>query len=128
MQNTHRDCYTEDDPNSYQTLYRAPVVGVSGMNPAFLITPCSRRCSWFPRFRTRLGQCASLEEIETLLKVKVRRWRGSSSISQGGMEDAEVIDDDAGLQERNLRLLEEDELSDGYSMPMLENRSTKDSD
>jgi hypothetical protein len=44
------------------------------------------------------------------------------------MEDAEVIDDDAGLQERSFRLLDDDELSDGYGMPMLENRSTKNSD
>jgi hypothetical protein len=125
MQNAPRDCHTEDDPNSYQTLYRAPVVGVSGMDPALSMTPCSRRCSWFPRFRTRLGQCASLEDIETLLKVKVRRWRGSSS---SGMEDAEVIDDDAGLKERSLRLLDDDEVSDGYGTPMLENRLTKVSD
>ena len=103
------------------------------MDPALSVTPCSRRRSWFPQFRTRLGQCASLDEVETLLKVKVRRLRGLTdfSISQGGMAGAEAIDDDVGAQERDVRLtgfLDDGEVSDSFGMHMLESRSPKGSD
>jgi hypothetical protein len=78
----------------------------------------SRRRPWFPQFRTKLGQCASLNEIEALLNVKVRRWRGLTDLSvpQRGKEGREAIDEDAGIHARDLNLrgfLEEDELSDG---------------
>lgn len=78
----------------------------------------SRRRPWFPQFRTKLGQCASLNEIEALLNVKVRRWRGLTDLSvpQRGKEGREAIDEDAGIHARDLNprgFLEEDELSDG---------------
>jgi hypothetical protein len=88
------------------------------MIPALSVTPRSRRRSWFLQFRTRLGQCTSLDEVETLLKVKVRQWRGST-----GKEGAEAIDDDAGAQEGDVRLtgfLDDGEVSDSYGMHMLE--------
>ena len=88
------------------------------MIPTLSVTPRSRRRSWFPQFRTRLGQCTSLDEVETLLNVKVRQWRGST-----GREGVEAIDDDAGAQEGDVRLtgfLDDGEVSDSYGMHMLE--------
>jgi hypothetical protein len=74
------------------------------------------RRPWFFQFRTKLRQCVSLDEIEALLNVEVRRWRGMSNISvpQDGEEGKEAIDEDAGIlaQDLNLReFLDEDKLS-----------------
>jgi hypothetical protein len=131
MQNASRYCHAENNSNPYQALYRTPMVSISSMDLVLSVTPRSRRRPWFPRFRTRLGRCASLDEIETLLNVNVRRWRGSinSSTSQRGVEGAEIIDEDEGSQERGLSLtgfLDDDEVSDSYGIPTLESRSFKD--
>jgi hypothetical protein len=47
------------------------------------------------------------------------------------MEGAEVIDEDAGLQETGLGLtgfLDDNEVSDGHDMPMVESRLSRASD
>ncbi|KAI0266471.1 FMN-linked oxidoreductase [Gloeopeniophorella convolvens] len=43
----------------------------------FMEFQCERR-PWFSRFCTQLGQCMSLDQIEVLLRGKVRDWRGNS--------------------------------------------------
>jgi len=92
----------------------------------FVEHQCRRR-PWFPQFRTKLGQCASLDEIEALLRVKVRRWRGSIDLSES-QEGA--TDEDAGTKARYLDLtgfLDDDEVSDGHSTLMFETKSTENS-
>jgi hypothetical protein len=118
MQNILQHCYTEDDSDSYQTLRGTPVVGINHMIPTRSVMLRSRRRSWFPQFRTKLGQCTSLDEIEALLDDNVRRWRGLSDLSvrHGRKDDEDVSDGDAGLHARGLNLsglLAENELSDG---------------
>lgn len=93
----------------------------------FIEHQCVRR-PWFTQFRTQLGQCVSLDEIEVLLQVKVRRWRGLTDVSRPGGE--EEIDDDVGIQQQTLDLtgfLDEDGLSDGHSTLLLESRSPESS-
>ncbi|KAI0294439.1 hypothetical protein BC826DRAFT_1091661 [Russula brevipes] len=75
----------------------------------FIEHQCLRR-PWFTQFRIQLGQCVSLDEIEVLLQVKVRRWRG--------------------LTDQTLDLtgfLDEDGLSDGHSTLLLDSRSPESS-
>jgi len=101
MQNVLCLCDTEDDSNSYPTFRGTPV-----------------RLPWFPQFRTKLGQTTSLDEIEALLDVKVRRWRGLNdpTVSRGGKEDKEGVDEDSGTHAHNLNLkgfLDEGVCSDG---------------
>jgi tRNA-dihydrouridine synthase 1 len=35
----------------------------------------SHRRTWYRKFRAALNACATLDEIERLLRVKVERWR-----------------------------------------------------
>lgn len=51
---------------------------------------CSTRRPWFSQFRTKLGQCASLDEIEALLRVKVGRWRGVTDPCEARDEDTDI--------------------------------------
>jgi len=76
----------------------------------FMENQCKRR-PWFSKFRTRLGQCASLDEIEALLGVEVRRWRGPTdlSVAQGRVG---AIDEDTDIPS--------DELHDSNSVLELE--------
>ncbi|KAI0333200.1 FMN-linked oxidoreductase [Cubamyces sp. BRFM 1775] len=46
----------------------------------FVDHQCGRR-PWFNKFRSTLGQCDSINEIERLLRVKVQRWRGLQPLS-----------------------------------------------
>jgi len=85
---------------------------------------CKRR-PWLSTFRTKLGQCASLEEIERLLRVNVRRWLGLTdlSVAKDRMEDEELINKDAGIQPQRVDLtefLDEDELHDSNATFQLE--------
>ena len=85
---------------------------------------CSKRRPWFPKFRTKLGQCASVDEIEALLRVKVRRWRGPAdlSVAQSRTEDKEVIGEDSEIQAQRVDLtgFPADDSPDSYSMLELE--------
>ncbi|KAH9888527.1 FMN-linked oxidoreductase [Cubamyces lactineus] len=58
----------------------------------FVDHQCGRR-PWFNKFRSTLGQCESISEIERLLRVKVQRWRGLKPLSA---EEDEDEDEDAG--------------------------------
>jgi tRNA-dihydrouridine synthase 1 len=95
------------------------VVGIDHIDPMLSVMLCSQRHPWLSQFHTNLGQCASLDEIEALLNVKVQRWRGMTniSVSQDGVEEGKgPIDEDAGIHRRDLGLsgfLDEDELSGG---------------
>lgn len=100
------------------------MVGTSSMKQTLSLMFCSKRRPWFPKFRAKLGQCESLDEIEALLKVKVRRWRGPAdlSASQGRIED-ETIDEDADIQAQAVDLagfLVDDDSPDSYSTIELE--------
>ncbi|KAH9036172.1 FMN-linked oxidoreductase [Lactarius pseudohatsudake] len=70
----------------------------------FMEHQCRRR-TWFPLFRTRLGQCTTTEEIETLLKGKVRQWHKSKdcSVSRGG---GEAMDEDVDIEAEGRKLTE----------------------
>ncbi|KAI0312849.1 FMN-linked oxidoreductase [Amylostereum chailletii] len=64
----------------------------------FIAFQCERR-PWFHKFRSALAQCASIDDIEALLKGRVRRWRGEASEglkAELGAEDGEgeAADDD----------------------------------
>ena len=93
------------------------MVGINQMKSTLSIIPRSRRRSWFSQFRTKLGQCTSLDEIEALLSAKVGRWRGMDiPVPQDGEEGKGPIDEDAGIHVRDLNLrelLDEDKLSGG---------------
>ena len=100
------------------------MVGTSGMDPTLSVMVCSKRRPWFPKFRTKLGQSTSLDEIEALLRIKVRRWRGPAdlSVAQTRMED-EVIDEDSDIQAQGVDLMgfsAFDNSPDSYSMLELE--------
>ena len=45
---------------------------------AWLMTFSSRR-PWYKKFRSCLNNCEVIEEIETLLRGKVTRWRGKAA-------------------------------------------------
>src|SRR5579863_7424930 len=116
MQNVPRHCHTQNSSNSCQTFRRTPMVGINHMDSTLPVMPCSRCRPWFSQFRTKLGQCTSLDEIEALLNVKVRRWREMTNVSvpQDREEVKGPIDEDAGFHARDLNLrafLDEDELS-----------------
>jgi tRNA-dihydrouridine synthase 1 len=88
----------------------------------FMEHQCKRR-PWFLQFCTKLGQCTSLDEIEALLRVKVRRWRGLTDLSVVQTEGKEAMDEDTGIRTQGVDLtgfLAEDELPDSYSMLELE--------
>lgn len=87
----------------------------------FMESQCERR-PWFSEFRTKLGQCTSLDEIEALLRVKVRRWRGLTDLSvTQGKVDAIDKNTDIPSQEVDLTgFLDDDELHDSYSVLGLE--------
>jgi hypothetical protein len=94
------------------------MVGIKQMKPTLSIIVRSQRRPWFSQFRTRLGQCTSLDEIEALLNAKVRRWPGMTNIPvpRDGEEGKGPIDEDAGIHARDLtlrELLDENELSGG---------------
>ncbi len=66
-----------------------------------------------------------MDEIETLLRVKVRRWPDLTdlSLAQDRMEDQESIDKDADIQPQGVDLtgfLDEDELHDSITTLELE--------
>ncbi|KAF8627332.1 hypothetical protein AX15_004406 [Amanita polypyramis BW_CC] len=52
-----------------------PIKNVQTHIKHYIDFQCSRR-PWFNKFRSALSATASIEEIEHLLRVKVRRWRG----------------------------------------------------
>ncbi|KAI9465322.1 FMN-linked oxidoreductase [Lactarius psammicola] len=58
-----------------------------------------RRRTWFPQFRTRLGQCTTTDEIETLLKGNARRWHKlkDCSVSRSGAEVDEAMGEDMDM-------------------------------
>jgi tRNA-dihydrouridine synthase 1 len=92
----------------------------SSMDSALSVMFCSERRPWFSKFRTELEQCASLDEIEALLRVKVRRWRGLTdlSVAQGRVE---AIDEDTDIlyHPKGFDLtgfLDDDELHDSNSV------------
>lgn len=65
----------------------------------FMEHQCRRR-TWFPQFRTKLGQCTTTEEIETLLRGKVRRWHKlrDSPLSRDEVEGDEAVDEGVNTQ------------------------------
>ena len=101
------------------------MVGTTSMDSTLSVMVCSKRRPWFPKFRTKLGQCASMDEIEALLRVKVRRWRGPAdlSVAQSKMEDREIIEEDSDIQAEGVDLTgspADDDSPDSYSMLELE--------
>jgi len=94
----------------------------SSLDSALSVTLCSERRPWFSNFRTELGQCASLDEIEALLRVKVRRWHGLTDLSAAqGRVEAIVGDIDIPSQGVDLTgFPDNDELHDGRNVLELE--------
>jgi hypothetical protein len=68
---------------------------------------CTWRCTWFSQFRMKLGQCTTTEEIEILLKGKVKRWHKlkDTTISQGRAE-GEMVDEGVDIQAEGRKLME----------------------
>ncbi|KAI0066799.1 FMN-linked oxidoreductase [Artomyces pyxidatus] len=58
----------------------------------FIAFHCQRR-PWFTHFRVRLAQCSSVEEIESLLRGRVRRWRGDAGAVVEEDEDEMPVDE-----------------------------------
>jgi hypothetical protein len=84
------------------------MVSISDITPALCVILCSRRRTWFSRFRTKLGQCTTMEEIETFLKGEVRRWHKlkDGPVSRGGAEGGETVDEDVDIQTEGRKLTE----------------------
>jgi hypothetical protein len=120
MQNVPRHCHTKNDSNSYQTFYGTPVVGNSTMESMPSVMFYSKRRPWFLQFRIKLGQCTSLDEVEALLRVKVRQWRGLTDLSMAQAEGKGAVDEDTAQGDDLTGILAEDELPDSYSMLELE--------
>jgi len=57
----------------------------------FVEFQCARR-PWYPKFRAALNHCETLEEIETLLRRKVAKWRGGAGAARGGYDDEDNND------------------------------------
>ncbi|TFK49010.1 FMN-linked oxidoreductase [Heliocybe sulcata] len=55
---------------------------------------CARR-PWYQKFRARLGDTKSVDEIERLLRFKVQRWRGAAVLGDG-WDEAEEDEEDEG--------------------------------
>ncbi|KAJ7038007.1 FMN-linked oxidoreductase [Mycena alexandri] len=53
----------------------APLTVITTHVKHFIDFQCRRR-PWHNKFRTSLGACKTLDDIERLLRVKVERWRG----------------------------------------------------
>ena len=88
------------------------------MNSALSVMICSKHHPWFSEFRTKIGQCTSLDEVEALLRVKVRRWRGLTDLSmaQGRVK---AIDEDTDILSQGVDLtgfLDDDKLHDSNSV------------
>ena len=128
MQNIPWHCHAKDDSNSYQAFYGTPMVGTSTMDSMPSVMFYSKRRPWFLQFRTKLGQCTSLDEIESLLKVKVRRWRGLTDLSMVQTEGKEAMEEDTGTRVQGVDLkgfLADDELPNSYSMLELDKSQEK---
>jgi len=55
---------------------------------------CNRR-PWFRKFRTALSACETLDDFDTILRTKVSKWRGKSTVYLGGTEAlGEEVDDE----------------------------------
>jgi tRNA-dihydrouridine synthase 1 len=92
------------------------------MDSALSVMLCSQRRPWFSKFRTKLGQCASLDEIEALLRVDVIRWRGLTDLPVA-QSRVEAIDEDTDLPSQGIDLtgfLDDDEWHDSNSVLELE--------
>ncbi|KAK7435523.1 hypothetical protein VKT23_019645 [Stygiomarasmius scandens] len=70
----------------------APIPSVRTHVRHFVDFQCSRR-PWYAKFRTALGNCNTLDEIEHLLCRKVERWRGRPPREFGNASDDESDDD-----------------------------------
>ena len=58
----------------------------SGLDLIFMVISNSHRSRWYRKFRTYLGSCRTIEDLDDLLRVKVTRWRGRSHL----LEDDET--------------------------------------
>ena len=64
----------------------------------------SGRRPWFNKFRGVLAKCESVDAIETLLRVKVQRWRELPPLSDVDVDDdLEGSDTDESGSERGTR-------------------------
>ncbi|KAJ6612738.1 FMN-linked oxidoreductase [Mycena sp. CBHHK59/15] len=61
----------------------------------FIDFQCYRR-PWLPKFRTALGACKTLEDVATLLRTKVGKWRGKVSRLA---DDEEELDEEKRIGE-----------------------------
>lgn len=94
----------------------------SSMDPALSVMLCSQRRRWFSKFRTKLGQSASLDEIEALLRVDVIRWCGLTDLPVA-QDRVGAIDGDTDIPSQEIHLkgfLDDDELHDSNSVFELE--------
>ncbi len=81
------------------------------------MTACSRRRTWFSQFRARLGQCSTQEEIETLLKGKLRRWHKLNDCAVPRSGTGGAIGEDVDIQAEGSP---NDGLSNDYDALMLD--------
>lgn len=92
------------------------------MDSALSVMLYSERRPWFSKFRTKLGQCTSLEEIELLLRVDVRRWRGLTDLSVA-QSRVDAMNEETEIPSRGFNLtvfLDDDALHDSNSVLELE--------
>lgn len=74
----------------------------------------SGRRPWFNRFRATLGRCASIDEIATLLRVKVQRWRGLPPLDEDN-DSENVGSEDEPQSERITSCKESGNLDDQFA-------------
>ncbi|KAI0628452.1 FMN-linked oxidoreductase [Trametes polyzona] len=81
----------------------------------FVDHQCGRR-PWFNKFRAALGQCASVDDIERLLRVKVQRWRGLAPLRAGEEEDDDESEGEIEREEHRREAGLEETLAAGMSL------------
>ncbi|KAK0496023.1 FMN-linked oxidoreductase [Armillaria luteobubalina] len=71
----------------------------------FVDFQCSRK-SWYGKFRTALGSCCDVDDVERMLRTKVGRWRGKSTRSDNATEVEEECLPFDGPDNMDLSLLD----------------------
>lgn len=73
-----------------------------------LVQTFSSRRPWYNKFRACLNNCETIEELETLLRTKLTRWRGKAAGVEGVKSVRSKLDSDDEGSERGEQDLDDD--------------------